>query len=1210
MRPTEHRTLHYDFSHLSGKREYTFHHGALAVPLRRHTAATLTAARKAVPLLRLVPDRHLTHFVEADLFTDAIGMNSVTIRKRLGSRQIDHVVHMAVNVPTAGREAGRARLLRRWRKESGRGTPFGRAKPAVHPKLAQYDVTPQRVRQVLGNSALPEFPDHIYDINDAIDAATALLYHHSDLVNLNTDDGGSIPAIIIEDCITPAVSSTMELPLEILDEGDAWMITTQIDGSNALSSTPSPDVQDMTTGPLQAALISAQNHPDLEGQQWSYEYGTTASDYDSTSGSVPPADLLRSDAGSWAARNLTPSNGLSIDAGSVSYTEPPTTTVWTGKGTWSSNDAVPLPSQTIASLLAQGQVSLVVSSADHPTGLLTGTPDAAGADPDTAMQQYTVALTGPDTAVTGSATCTLNTGASGLSYDIRIDLGSKSTTLAAGFTYPDKSQPTGLVTAPIALTDATGYGTLSFECTNKWLRHLSVGVQYLGPGGTVLSPPAGWNDQIPEYLRGAFEPDPNTPFLALLQPVTTVFGVPIPNKPVRLSVPVWDDVAAVRFRCGGLGTGTYDTAVCPIGLTVTCLAELALPVFLMWASAAVMETDTVKSIMADKEVLFAVCTAGAFLVSGPTAAYIGTSQDPGAAAAGLAEKFGPLLLDPATSLGKWVLAQLLGAAAEDAIPFIDTALAVLNKAVTAAQLAETTAEVLQSPFVYETDLVRSVELDVTLKPDPGYNKFPDYHDHYTVTVSYDVGTTLPVVTNYLDDDHPVSDAIVVKFPAVPSGGNLKVLVVFYAEDGWQSGQGQTDWIDSVVEKGQLSVEVVVTTNEPTLNDQSVYLHKCKIGQLSSGDLGWLDYPGKPPTATVTTPSPYASKGKALVQWADLTVAQSPEMIGYCWQATGLSVPPDQPDRPVSNDALWMLQNLSVLEHPQAGLSYPKVGFTGQPLMAYDLASSDDGKGANFFVDPTRGAFDPKSNPAGGYHLRRLTLSHAGPGPVFGVGSNQSYGRFPLPMDHCVYHSQGFVFGINSATHKIFKLDVLDSYVADQDAPMATQAAGKGTRDGLIYQPVAIAAALDGRVLVLEAGNQRVQAFDTCGKPVKYFADPDNPGDPNAKIATMALVKRSQTHLLDLATEAQGYLYVLSYTGDGSKPTQYQMDLYNPDGSLLVSTPKVPAARMTVDILRSMYTLNFEVIVDAYGRPQPSVSQWLPPAPPPGLSGRKPRRGRR
>ena len=973
-------------------------------------------------------------------------------------------------------------------------------------------------------------------------------------------------------------------------------------------------------------LAYTQNDTELENVLWRPRYGVTSSTYSATTDGPAPHpqqleaadDLARGSfevsasdaAGNWSANNLTPSNGLSIDGSSIQYTAPPTTATWTGSGLWSINDPIPLPYAgtgddpgDLPDRLAQGQISIVISSQKYPGGFLTGVLVPSGTDQDTVQQLYSVTFApttpGIVTTATATASCSLNTGVSGLSYEITVNLHSEPGPISAGFVYPDPAGGKTPGSAPLQMSDATGYGTLSIECTNNWLRHLSACVQYIDSNGDVMDPPSNWVDQIPEYLRGAFEPDPQTPFVKLVQPVTTVFGVPIPNKPVRISVPVWDEVTTVRFKWGGLGTGAYDAAVAPIGLTMTCMAELALPVFLMWATAAVMNSSIVKSIMADSDVLFATCAAGAFLVTGPTAAYIATAQDPGAAAEGLAEKFGPLFLDPATSLGKWVYAQMMDAEAEDAIPFIDVALAVLNGAVTASQLSQTIIEVLQSPFVYETDLSRSVELDVTLTPDPDIKIFPEYHDHYTVTVTYDTGATAGVVTNYLPDG-TLSDPITVKFPSIPSGGSIKVVVAFYSVDNWQSGQGNSDWVNTVVDNGPLTFPVVIYTNEIPLDSTSVYVHEEKIGVLTDGSnqLGWLAYPGKPPTATIGTQPPYGSQGKVVNYLAGITVAQSPEMIGYCWQATGLNLPPNTPDQPPQKYAMWALQNLSAMQHPSQGLSYPTVGFTDQPLISYDLASTDDGTGPNFFLDPTRGTFDPDTNPAGGLHLRKLALT-ATSGPRFNVGNNQSYGRFPMPMDRCMLHPQGYLVGINNATHKIFILNVLDEPTADSDAPMATQAAGLGDRDGLVYEPVAICTALDGRVLVLEAGNQRVQAFDTYGNPVNYFTNPDyDANDPDAAmtIPTMTLVSRGQTTLLDLAVESKGFIYVLSYTGDGGTPEQYWVDLFNPDGTPLVSTQNVTAARFTVDLLRSLYTLNYETILDASGRVQPSVSKWLPPAP--------------
>jgi len=83
----------------------------------------------------------------------------------------------------------------------------------------------------------------------------------------------------------------------------------------------------------------------------------------------------------------------------------------------------------------------------------------------------------------------------------------------------------------------------------------------------------------------------------------------------------------------------------------------------------------------------------------------------------------------------------------------------------------------------------------------------------------------------------------------------------------------------------------------------------------------------------------------------------------------------------------------------------------------------------------------------------------------------------------------------------------------------------------------------------------------------------------------------------------GYLFVLAYDDNGSQPEHYRIDIYEPDGSFLVSTPRVAAARIAVDLARSLYTLNWETLSGPERRTEPSLSMWLPP-PPPALGRRK------
>jgi hypothetical protein len=290
--------------------------------------------------------------------------------------------------------------------------------------------------------------------------------------------------------------------------------------------------------------------------------------------------------------------------------------------------------------------------------------------------------------------------------------------------------------------------------------------------------------------------------------------------------------------------------------------------------------------------------------------------------------------------------------------------------------------------------------------------------------------------------------------------------------------------------------------------------------------------------------------------------------------------------------MYTLQNLSTLEDPDSAYATPPVGFNLPSGVFYDLTCPQDGSGRNFFVDPSRGEYDLERNNAGGMHVRRVELRYGGK-PTFATRTDKSWGRFPFAMDRYVLHPQGVVLGVSYATHKLWMLNLPTEPTTDDKASQAAMSGGEGKRDGLLDGPRAIAVGLDGRVLVLEGGNHRIQAFDIEGKPVPYFKDPKG----GAKIPRMDLKEPQNSTYLDLAVEAKGYIYVLRYRNE-PRPENYQVDLYEPDGTFLVSTPRVAADKLTVDLLRNMFTLNYEVILGKDGRTEPSVSLWIPPAPRP------------
>jgi hypothetical protein len=509
---------------------------------------------------------------------------------------------------------------------------------------------------------------------------------------------------------------------------------------------------------------------------------------------------------------------------------------------------------------------------------------------------------------------------------------------------------------------------------------------------------------------------------------------------------------------------------------------------------------------------------------------------------------------------------------------------VFNAAVTAAQVAQTTIEVLLSPFVYETRVTRSIDVKVTLTPDKRTHQFPPVSigGHYVVNVVYDNNATYGVVTNKLPDTIS-SDPITVTLKNCPAGGQLQVRSFFYAPNGWQAGQGSSGWLPALATDGTTLVipDLMITTNDVPLSAASVYQHTQKI--VYEGSTHKWSGTKQAPATTLTTPSPYFPK--QISNWTGITLAQGPAQVAYSYEATGLD--------PNTASSLYTVENLSTLANPESEYAVPtKPGFSGKATAIYELVSPDDGSGRNFWIDPSPGAWDPTSNPAGGFHVRRVTVGYQEAPPKFEAGNDQSWGRFLLSGDRFAIHPKGYVVGISFQTAKIQILQIPDGPSSDKDAPMATFASGQGFREGLMSGPAALGIALDGRILILEALNRRIQAFTVDGTPVPCFGDPKNP------VSTMPLYQPQGATYLDLSVEAKGYIYVLGYSSDGSQPSNYFVDIYLPNGDWLVRTTGVTAAKIIVDLMRSLYTLNYEIILGAGGRPEPSISMWLPPPPKP------------
>ncbi|MCI1186942.1 hypothetical protein MON38_05885 [Hymenobacter sp. DH14] len=1193
----EKRTLHFSLPHVPEQRGLLLHANLRDYALLPHSPATrLRAGQQPTEAFGSPPPPDLTHYIDqlelpgtrpSLLYVTA---PALTAAHGQPARQL---LAMKIHVPAAGRAAARAR------HEAERAEAAAAAEDDAGelPDFRRY-----RLRRTTGPTLRTANQSHL-------DTAIALLFKHPELLNLSQENEGEVPAYIL-DIIEDAIGyDGMVLPDTIGKLGAAWKKSVPVldepgpDGARRQMTTPGenpgdppvllfsdelvPAVKAALVGPLRLALKEVKDCQFLRGQQWTVQPGTVGQEQPErhATGEAMLRATGASHAFKWSLSNLTPSAGLAIDP-RVRYESAPRSAEgrWQAEGLWydEQQPAATRLTPELAASFAAGRLVLLIVTASYPQGLFRVplVPAAAPHGTGSTVEVNQKSTAGqPDAAV--QARFELSEDRTALTWRCQGQgLGDNASAALHLRTDDGSTRPVYDLDLRNECNDQYD-GTLHVTCTNHWLRHLGAYVQFLDGAGQPMTPP-DWDDQLPGWVPNAFQRNKTKKFLDILPPVNMMCGIPVQSDPIVLRIPIPKGAQAIRLLTGGLGTGEYDEDVCGAGVLMTACMELALPLLVLTLGSAIADSAVVNRIIKNKPVFYSILAVGAGVVGAFTGKEINRRGNSEIPLLQVSNALGPLLLK--TGLKKFIAQKATEGAAARAIPFVGLAFQVFGAVVTVASLAQTTVAILQSPFCYRTDIGRAIDLEVELTPDLRFHKFPSLARRYRVLVTYDKSATTQLMEGVLDG-RPRSEPIRVLFRDVPGGGRLKVFVFMYAANGWQAGQGESGWLRAEGNADALLrvPDLRVTENAIPLTTASVYTHLAKLA-YQHGRHVWLA-DALAPTATPATPTDARHQ---VLRHLSITLAQAPAALGYCWQATGLNLPRDtNPAGPPTNEALYALQSISILEDPERGYAAAPVGYSQPPGLLYDLGTSDEGEGRNFFIEGL---------PNGEFHLRRLRpafdeVARQVVPPVFAAGSDESWGCFPVKLDRYVVHPQGWVLGLSYGTAKLFMCRLPAAARPNDEAPKASLASGEGVREGLLLNPSALAIGLDGAVLVLE--NQRVQAFDLHGNPVPYFRDPQQ---PDQKISTLALNQPKGTQYLDLAVEGKGYLYVLARQGAGRRPEDYRLTIYTPDGELLVTTPRMAADKLTVGLDRSVYTLNYEVFEGPNGRTEPSISQWIPPAP--------------
>jgi len=832
----------------------------------------------------------------------------------------------------------------------------------------------------------------------------------------------------------------------------------------------------------------------------------------------------------------------------------------------------------------------------------------------------------------------------------------------------------------------------------------------------------------------------------------TIMGIPMPTNPTRLNFDL-KDAAQVELLFGSLGTSDWQVEVSNYGALLTGLWQYGIPGIFIVAGKVITSTATFNKIVSDRELSLVAIAIGIPLIGAGTATY-GAITNYKKAVFALADIAISLVVQKGLEkLGKWITEQVTAGQLSNAFGPVGLIIKLAAVSVDFAQMAVTTYEVLSSPATVRVKVSRAIDVAFTLHPDPKHGEgghpetavWPSIATRYQVTLQYKNGTSfvekgpLPTTSN---------TPLVLKFDDVPAGGEFQIIAGVYSTTGWLAGSWQRDSIKAIPNSGStldLGNQNIKENLVPLAPDTQ-YAYKEEIAFVNN-TFQWIV--GQPAAATVNSLN--CGDDGSLCQLVGITINNSAFQIGYAWRASGQNLFANNPSSPKSNKQLYAVQNLSVSAEPSSRLIQTEIGFTNQPQIAYAPSVSDTQiNQQNFVLDPR----------AGGMNLRQVELNKKLTEFGFGDPNLKSWGKFPLQnIDALAVHPSNLVIGVSFQDHKMLLAALPPAGVLDDNAEEALIVSGEGIRQGLMNGPVALAIAPDGRILVLESVNKRVQAFDTKGNPVPSFTwmptlfklttsdisadldggkipaafinalvdsqmtyqfdisntfvsqldggkfspsddplieklseqgvilsyDPSNMSDPalSAQIqvvtsgkawtitdprgyawrlslgddlisvfsvpakATVQVQTEGQRWLLtdlllgqswqfspstadptktlvdvalsyfplkalsqnmtylDMGVEAEGHVYVLSHTNDGSATTDYYLDIYAPDGELLSRTPdpsvttspqNLVAGKIAVDIWRNLYALGFGVTKGPDGAVQPHISHWTPTPP--------------
>jgi hypothetical protein len=742
-------------------------------------------------------------------------------------------------------------------------------------------------------------------------------------------------------------------------------------------------------------------------------------------------------------------------------------------------------------------------------------------------------------------------------------------------------------------------GKVPLKIYNNYVRWMWVYVQYLGAGNQNLSINA--NHVLPDtkYSKS----------LAICPQVFTLLGVPLwDTNTVDVTLDFPEGAHTARLLYCGLGSDivgggwrqyfpadAYPDRIAPtdevvVASVITGILTLGITAFALVTDIAIASVlGSVKSLILNagagltEEVIAAIQGVTALTAAEALAASLAAGgatyadiENSGANLDNLWSILVPLgtiipkvLFNP-KALGLFfrialvISGTMTAQKAIQAIPAIGQVVAIISAIGDAITLAEAIGETIASPWVIENEVTLTYQATITISPQFPNAPFPATARSWRLEALVDGALTLDPITGTINEGGRVrSDPLVLTVTAPFGGKQIQWSIAMLDSNNHQVATGVSPQLPNDNPAQPPSQVAFAITQLPAPITASTVFQRADTTTFSpaAGGYTWSDQ--------VSSMGTVASGGIQEVTGA--AVATRAGVAGVVWK---------QGDR-------YYLRGVPVAEN---GTTIdlrpaPKEGYARRPFLLFDAFVERTDEGNHVLLEP--------DETTDAYTVRRVSLD-----PVTGAidwDPNVSFGSFTLPVSAAALHSSGRVVALHTDSGR---LGVLQP-IATPRPHLAAYSAGPGSQIGLLRSPIAVAVTNPGTVLILEAGASQLAAFDLNGNPVRYFGS-----GPTLQF-TVPLA--SPGTYLDLAVDGASHIYLLYYTGDGTQPADYRVDVYTPTGvPFATNSPGVNVPHLAVDYWRSIFAANYDPLTGLgtttphidplLGVAEPSLSRFDPITP--------------